>query len=115
LDQLAMLNTDPTEFKYTGNDRDILGESGRDYYLANQMYASSNAAPQLLEDNDAFINQTDYLDMPTPWRPLPMVADGKAPAERGVRPVFRIDAAQRRVGQSGNVAAQETGPESIPN
>lgn len=107
LDQLAMLNTDPTLFKYTGNDRDILGESGRDYYLANQTYANSRAAPQLLEDNDAYVNRSDYLDMPTAWRPLPMKADGNAPnpGSRFVRSIFRV-------GQSGNVAAQEMGPET---
>lgn len=91
LDQMAMLNADPTYFKYTGRDRDVLGESGQDYYLQNLMYSNSRAAGQLLEGNKAFVNQTDYLDMPPEYRPKPM---------------------STFIGQSGNVVSQETGPES---
>ena len=69
LDQIAMKNSDPTFFKYTGRERDILGESSRDYYLQNHLYAKNFVAPQRLENDDAFINQTDYLDMPSKWRP----------------------------------------------
>jgi hypothetical protein len=69
LDQMAMANQDPMRFKYTGNERDVLGESGRDYYLMNQTYANNRAAPQLLEGNLAYTNRTDYLDMPRQYRP----------------------------------------------
>ena len=72
LDQMAMLNADPTYFKYTGRDRDVLGESGQDYYLQNLTYSNNRAAGQLLNGNTAFVNQTDYLDMPSEYRPSPL-------------------------------------------
>ena len=69
LDQIGMQNTDPTKYKYTGRDKDILGMSVKDYYLENEQYAMSNVAPQLFIDNSKFKNQTDYLDMPKIYRP----------------------------------------------
>lgn len=72
LDQMAMLNADPTYFKYTGRDRDVLGQSGQDYYLQNLTYSNSDVAGQLLARNDAFVNQTNYLDMPAQFRPKPL-------------------------------------------
>jgi len=69
LDQMAMQNSDPTFFKYTGRERDVLGESSRDYFLQNRMFSNSGVAPQHLEDDSAFVNQTDYLDMPPQYRP----------------------------------------------
>ena len=91
LNQLAAVNADPVYFKYTGRDRDVLGMSGEDYYYANLTYSNSRAADQLLEGNAAFVNQTDYLDMPPQYRPKPLSGF---------------------VGQSGNVVAAEKGPES---
>ncbi len=74
LDQIANSNSDPVYFKYGGNERDILGQSSRDYYLENQRYAHSYAAPQLLAGDAAFTNRTGYLDMPSEYRPRPMSA-----------------------------------------
>jgi hypothetical protein len=86
LNQLAAENADPVYFKYTGRDKDVLGMSGEDYYYANQTYANSRAADQLLAGNAAFVNQTDYLDMPPEYRPKPLSGF---------------------VGQSGNVVSAE--------
>lgn len=83
LDQIAMKNSDPTYFKYTGRERDILGQSSRDYYLENRAYSNSHVGPQRLESDSAYINQTAYLGMPEQYRPL------------------------NWVGQSGNWAEQE--------
>lgn len=69
LDQIGMKNTDPTKYKYTGREKDVLGMSAKDYYLENGQYASSHAAPQLFIDNTRFKNQTDYLGMPKMYRP----------------------------------------------
>lgn len=69
LDQIGMQNIDPTKYKYTGRDKDVLGMSVKDYYLENEQYAMSNVAPQLFIDNSKFKNQTDYLDMPKIYRP----------------------------------------------
>lgn len=63
LDQISMKNSDPMSFKYRGRERDVLGESPRDYYLMNRIYANNRAAPQYFDDS-AFANQTAYLDMP---------------------------------------------------
>jgi len=90
LNQMTMENADPTYFKYTGRDRDVLGESGEDYYLQNLTFANSGSANQLLDGNKPFVNQTNYLDMPAQYRPKPLSG---------------------MVGQSGNVVAQEKGPE----
>ena len=87
LNQLAAENADPVYFKYTGRDRDVLGMSGEDYYYANLTYGNSQASDQLLEGNSAFINQTDYLDMPAQYRPKPLSGF---------------------VGNSGNVVASES-------
>ncbi len=91
LNQLAAENADPVYFKYTGRDKDVLGMSGEDYYYTNLTYANSRAADQLLEGNSAFVNQTNYLDMPPQYRPKPLSGF---------------------VGQSGNVVAAENGPET---
>jgi len=108
LDQMAMLNTDPTDFKYTGDERDVLGESGRDYYLMNQTYANNRSAPQLLEGNLAYVNQTNYLDMPVQYRPRPLNPISAQPINgRFLSPLFSS------LPQSGNVVSQETGPESL--
>lgn len=69
LDQIAMKSTDPTKFKYTGRERDILGMSVKDYYLENGMYSVNKVAPQLFIDNDRYDNQTGYLGMPYQYRP----------------------------------------------
>ncbi len=74
LDQIANNYSDPMYFKYAGNERDIAGQSSRDYFLENQRYAHSYAAPQLLAGNAAFRDQTNYLDMPKQYRPKPMSA-----------------------------------------
>lgn len=69
LDQMAMKNSDPTFFKFTGRERDVLGESSRDYFLQNRMFSNSGVAPQRLEGDTAYVNQTSYLDMPARFRP----------------------------------------------
>lgn len=69
LDQIAMQNSDPTWFKYTGWDKDVLGMSARDYYLENDLYSNSRAAPQRLKDDSAFKDHTNYLQMPYQYRP----------------------------------------------
>ena len=68
LDQIAMKHSDPTYMKYAGRDKDILGQSHRDYYLENRMYSNSRAADQKLDDS-AYYDQTDYLQMPAEFRP----------------------------------------------
>lgn len=73
LDQIAMKNSDPMRFKYIGRDRDVLGQSYRDYYLENRMYADQRAAEQVLDDEGPYHNRTDYLDMPSQYRPKPML------------------------------------------
>jgi hypothetical protein len=87
LTQLAAENADPVYFKYTGRDKDVLGMSAEDYYYNNLTFANSRAADQLLEGNTAFVNQTDYLDMPPQYRPKPLSGF---------------------IGQSGNVVAAES-------
>ena len=74
LDQIGMKNTDPTQYKYTGRDKDVLGMSAKDYYLENGQYSASDAAPQLFKDNNRFKNQTDYLGMPSMYRPKSLAA-----------------------------------------
>jgi hypothetical protein len=91
LNQLAAENADPVYFKYTGRDKDVLGMSGEEYYYDNLTFANSRAAGQLLEGNAAFVNQTNYLDMPAQYRPKPLSGF---------------------IGRSGNNVSAETGPES---
>lgn len=69
LDQMAMANSNPTNFIYTGNERDQLGMSQRDYYLNNQTNYANGVAPGYFEGDKAFKNQTQYLDMPSEYRP----------------------------------------------
>lgn len=69
LDQMAMSYSDPTWFNYLGYERDVAGMSSRDYYLENQLNASTKAAPQYLENNSNFIDHTNYMDMPIKYRP----------------------------------------------
>src|ERR1700678_3377538 len=70
LDQMAMTYPDPTWFNYLGYERDVSGMSQRDYYLENQMNASTGSGPQYLEGNRNFKDHTDYMDMPIKNRPM---------------------------------------------
>jgi hypothetical protein len=70
LDQIAMQASDPTVVKFLGRERDPLGMSLRDYYLENDMNANNTVAPRRNNDN-AFANHTNYLQMPRWYRPPP--------------------------------------------
>lgn len=72
LDQIAMKSSDPTYVKYIGRDKDILGQSYRDYYLENRMYSNSGSGPQHLVADSAYFNHTNYLGMPEQYRPKPL-------------------------------------------
>lgn len=68
LDDMAMKHPDPIFFHYTGRDKDVLGQSGRDYYLENKLLSQSGAIEQKLTE-DAFKNQMHYRNMPKEYRP----------------------------------------------
>lgn len=70
LDQMAMENDYPVKFFYTGRQKDVAGMSERDYYLENQMNASSGVGPQYFDGDTQFIDHTGYMDMPIKNRPL---------------------------------------------
>ena len=70
LNQMSMDYSDPIYFNYLGrSERDIEGNSMQDYYLQNQMDASSGVLGQMFTD-DKFFNQDDYMDIPIVNRPL---------------------------------------------
>lgn len=70
LNQMSMDYSDPVYFNYLGrSERDVEGNSMHDYYLQNQMDASSGVLPQMFTD-DKFYNQDNYMDMPIKYRPL---------------------------------------------
>jgi len=77
LDQMAMEYSDPTVFIYTGDERDVLGMSARDYYLLNTMDYNNGVAPSYFEGDQIFKNQTGYLDMPAEYRPAPTTSTPK--------------------------------------
>jgi len=68
LDYLVMKHPDPTRFKYTGRTRDILGMTGRDYYLENDMLHRARTVDDIYGANK-FVNQNNYLGMPAEYRP----------------------------------------------
>jgi len=75
LDQMAMRYPDPTTFIYTGDERDVAGMSGRDYYLENKTNYLNGVAPPYFEGAARFVDQTDYLGMPAEYRPRPRTLD----------------------------------------
>lgn len=70
LTQMAMAYSDPVKFNYLGYERDVSGMSSRDYYLENQMNASTHVGPQYLEGDTKFVDNTGYMSMPIKYRPL---------------------------------------------
>ena len=70
LDQMAMASFDPTRLNYLGYERGVAGMSERDYYLENQMNASTKVGPQYMKDNTQFADHTGYMGMPIKYRPL---------------------------------------------
>lgn len=70
LDQIAMQASNPSIVNFLGNERDPLGMSLYDYYTENTMNANNTVAPQFNNDM-AFANHTDYLQMPRWYRPPP--------------------------------------------
>jgi hypothetical protein len=83
LDQMTMKHPDPALFHYTGRERDVAGMDGHDYYLENDMNARNLVAPYYFESDSAYVDHTDYLDMPMRYRPkIPtagVVADSMPP------------------------------------
>lgn len=69
LDDIAMAYSDPTLMTYTGREKDVLGNSARDYYLENTRNYLNGVAPGYFEGDSAFVNETSYLDMPAEYRP----------------------------------------------
>lgn len=69
LDQMTMKHPDPTLFHYTGRERDVTGMDQHDYYLENDMNARNLAAPYYFEGVAPYEDHTDYLGMPTQYRP----------------------------------------------
>ncbi|MEM3122377.1 MAG: hypothetical protein QXH60_02970 [Candidatus Pacearchaeota archaeon] len=67
---MAMIHPDSTYFKWLGRERDVLGMSGRDYYLENETYALSGVSPWLFRGDEMFKDQTCGLGMPYPYRPM---------------------------------------------
>lgn len=72
LDQISMKHSNPTLLKYTGRQKDILGISPKGYYLENRNYANSRVAPQRLESDSAYINQTNYTQVASKYKPKPL-------------------------------------------
>lgn len=70
LDQFSMASSDPVWMNYLGYERDVLGQSPRDYYLENQINSQSGVGPQYFENDTAFMNHDDYKSMPIRYRPL---------------------------------------------
>lgn len=70
LDQMAMEYSDPTWLNYLGYERDVSGQSPRDYYLENQMNSETGVGPQYFEGDLQFKDHTGYMDMPIKYRPL---------------------------------------------
>lgn len=70
LDQMAMENDHPIKFFYEGREKDAAGMSPRDYFLENQMNASTYVGPQYLEGDLKFKDHTGYMGIPIKNRPL---------------------------------------------
>lgn len=78
LNQMSMDYSDPMYFNYIGrSEKDVEGNSMQDYYLQNQMDASTGVLPQMFND-EKFFNQDDYMDMPIVNRPLRNSSAAKA-------------------------------------
>jgi hypothetical protein len=93
LDQIAMNASDPTTVKFLGRERDPLGMSMRDYYLENDRNANNVVAPRYNNDM-AYANHTDYLQMPRWYRPGPNYKP---------RPLAQL------INQAGNVSTADEG------
>ena len=82
-DQVAMRFSDPTYFKYTGDERDVSGMSAKDYFLENQRMFDSGALPYMMGDSQ-FVSKTDYLELPARYRPGRISADEDDIRPRGM-------------------------------
>ncbi len=70
LNQMTMSAQDPAAMNYLGYERDVSGMSARDYYVENQMNASSGVGEQYFEGDQAFQDHTGFMGMPIKYRPL---------------------------------------------
>jgi hypothetical protein len=70
---MAMKNSDPMYFKYSSWERDIDGNSPRDYYLENQMNYLNGVAPGYFVGDQLYVDHTDFLNMPKWYRPAKTV------------------------------------------
>jgi hypothetical protein len=70
LNQMTMASQDPVAMNYLGYERDVSGMSARDYYVENQMNASSGVGPQYLENDNQFQDKTGFMNMPIKYRPI---------------------------------------------
>jgi len=70
LSQMVNESWDPVWFNYFSRVRDVSGQDSQDYYLENQMNASTGVGPQYFEGNLQFVDHTNYMDMPIKNRPL---------------------------------------------
>lgn len=68
-DMMAMKYPDPIWLHYAGDERDVDGMSSRDYYLENNTLAGNWAAPFYFEGAAGWRDHTDYLNMPSEYRP----------------------------------------------
>jgi hypothetical protein len=82
LDQMAMKNSDPTYFKYSSWERDVDGNSPRDYYLENQTNYLNGFAPGYFAGDQLYVDHTGYLQMPPQYRPGPSQYMAKMPIQR---------------------------------
>jgi hypothetical protein len=69
LNQIAMDNWDPSLYMYTSRQRNVQGMDLQDYYLENQMNASTEVNGQLMLGNAKYEPADDFLGMPMQYRP----------------------------------------------
>lgn len=72
LDRMANEASDPTWLHYQGNNRDVLGESHRDYWLRNRL--ANDQELQNLSGDAMFYNPNNYAEMPHTYKPKTMMA-----------------------------------------
>lgn len=72
LDRMANEASDPIWLHYQGNNRDVLGESHRDYWLRNRL--ANDQGLQKLSGDTMFYNPTNYGDMPKNFKPKTLMA-----------------------------------------
>ena len=67
-DNISSHSTDPVVMKYIKREKDILGNSPTEYYLRNKTGYFSRVLPSLLEGDERFFNQDDYIAVKPEYR-----------------------------------------------